>query len=1078
MRLISYSGFKAALCALSLTVLSLGCTPKEDPINPGGGGGGSTTVAVTGVTLSQTSATLEIGGTVTLTATVTPANATDKTVSWSTSDAKVATVNGGKVTAVAEGSATITASAGGKSATCSVTVKKGTVAVTDITLSQTSATLDIGGTITLTATVAPSDATDKTVTWSTSDAKVATVEDGKVTAVAEGSATITATAGGKSATCSVTVKKGTVDVTDITLSQKSLTLEIGGTYMLHATVAPSDATDKTVTWSTSDAKVATVEDGKVTAVAAGSATITAAAGGKSATCSVTVNAATIEPTGITVDKDDVTIGVGESFTITATVLPENATDKTVTWDSSNPSVATVDANGMVTGVAPGNASIVAHSSNERTAICHVIVTASQTATKAALRKFYDAMDGPHWKIERKWDDSKSLSEWEGVDWNPTTGDLKLSFFGEFGLKGQVPDCIDELADYLTDLIIQDETGVTGTLPSSFSNLKRLTNFSLVNTSMSSLPDFFNGMSLEDVLITFNSKMTGQLPESLGTLGSLKSLSIGDNNFSGTVPDSWAQLGSKLRLRGELGLDTRVPDSFVSSQYASYLVNMYLTLTETADSPAPVQVGDYDIPAFWPDHDLKDLVTGKTISYKQIIAKNKVTVLLNWATWCPFSKELMPVLKRMYEKYHKDGLEIIAAFNSTEHQTDEGRPLKDIVQERGYDQWYNFNIHDFVGIEDCIWADATPSAILVDKNGNIMASSRMNVSDPSRNRFGYLASRFLIPLLEEQFGPLEGGGDYSSTDYSEDGKVITLQKASSGKGINLVFMGDAYTDKDIASGLYEQVMRQSMDQFFSIEPYKTYRNKFNVYAVKVVSKHGKTGTGYETALGTNFTNGQAGTGNEDKIYQYALKVSGISDKKNLTIGVIVNALTNGGITSMSESLQSGIGYYSSIGNDPDAFGSTLRHEVGGHGFGFLGDEYSNAGGSPTQAQIDEVKRLYTSYGWYANLDFTNDAKKVKWADFLSDSRYKDEVGIFEGGMNHTKGVYRPSENSMMRHQYEYFNAPSRWAIYKRIMELSGETPTFAKFLEYDAVNRGQQHNAPRRAAKYVEWKPDSAPVVRP
>ena len=979
----TYSGFKAALCALSLTVLSLGCTPKEEPI---------VDIAVSGVSLSPGSLELEVGQTATITATVNPSNATNKTVSWSSSNPSVATVSGGKVTAVATGSATITATAGGKSATCPVTVKSKVVNVTGVTLSQSSATLEIGETVTLTATVAPSDATDKTVTWSTSDAKVATVEGGKVTAVAEGSATITAAAGGKSATCSVTVK-----------------------------------------------------------------------------------AATVEATDITVDKDDVMIGVGESFTITATVIPENATDKTVTWSSSDPSVATVDANGKVTGVAPGHASIMAQTSNAKTAFCHLVVTASQTATKAALRKFYDAMDGPHWKIERKWDDSKPLYEWEGVDWNPTTGDLKLSFFGEFGLKGQVPDCIDELADYLTDLIIQDETGVTGTLPSSFSNLKRLKNLSLVRTSMTSLPDIFSGMSLEDVLITFNSKMAGSLPESLGTLGSLKSLSIGDNNFTGTVPDSWANLGSKLWLRGELGLDTRVPDSFVTSQYASYLINMYLTLTETADSPALVQVGDYDIPAFWPDHDLKDLVTGKTISYKQIIAKNKVTVLLNWATWCPFSKELMPLLKRMYEKYHKDGLEIIAAFNSTHFETDEGRPLKDIVLERGYDQWYNFNIHDFVGIEDCIWADQTPAAILVDKNGNIMSSSRKNVSDPSRDRFGYQASRSLIPLLEDQFGPLEGSGDYSSTDYSQDGKVITLQKASSGKGVNLVFMGDAYTDKDIASGLYEQVMRKSMEEFFSIEPYKTYRNKFNVYAVKVVSKHGKTGPGYTTALGTNVGR----TGNEDKIYQYALKVSGISDKKNLTIGVIVNAVAAGGIATMSESLQSGIGYYSSVGNDPDAFGSTMRHELAGHAFAFLGDEYSSAGGSPTQAQIDEVNRLYTSYGWYANLDFTNDAKKVKWADFLSDTRYKDEVGVFEGGMNLTKGVYRPSANSMMRHQYEYFNAPSRWAIYKRIMELSGETASFSKFLEYDAINRGQQHNAPRRArSNYVEWVPDSAPVVRP
>ncbi|MBP5693564.1 MAG: hypothetical protein J6W86_07650, partial [Bacteroidales bacterium] len=128
-------------------------------------------------------------------------------------------------------------------------------------------------------------------------------------------------------------------------------------------------------------------------------------------------------------------------------------------------------------------------------------------------------------------------------------------------------------------------------------------------------------------------------------------------------------------------------------------------------------------------------------------------------------------------------------------------------------------------------------------------------------------------------------------------------------------------------------------------------------------------------------------------------------------------------------------------------------VGGHAFGFLGDEYAtNFSASPTQEMIDEYNRLYKAYGWYSNIDFTNDPKKVKWADFLSDSRYKDEVGIYEGGINLGKGVYRPSQNSMMNQNEEYFNAPSRWAIYKRIMELSGETPSFSKFLEYDAINR--------------------------
>ena len=167
----------------------------------------------------------------------------------------------------------------------------------------------------------------------------------------------------------------------------------------------------------------------------------------------------------------------------------------------------------------------------------------------------------------------------------------------------------------------------------------------------------------------------------------------------------------------------------------------------------------------------------------------------------------------------------------------------------------------------------------------------------------------------------------------------------------------------------------------------------------------------------------------------------------------------------------------MSNDHAIFGATLRHEVGGHAFAFLGDEYATQNGSPSQATINDITRLYNTYGWYSNVDFTNDPSKVKWADFLSDDRYKDEVGIYEGGLNLKKGVYRPSVNSMMRFNDDYFNAPSRWAIYKRIMELSGGTATFSKFLEYDAINRGQQHNAPRRArSNSVEWVPDSAPVV--
>lgn len=183
------------LGALAVIFALAACGPKEDPV-----------VAVSGITLSQSSVSIEAGSTVNLTATVSPANATDKSVTWSSSDTGVASVAGGVVTGVAEGSATVTASAGGKSAKCEVKVTAKTVAVTGVSLDKTSLTLAPGGSAQLVATVSPSNATDKTVKWSSSDPSKVTVENGLVKAVSPGTAKVTVSAGGFSAGCDVTVQ--------------------------------------------------------------------------------------------------------------------------------------------------------------------------------------------------------------------------------------------------------------------------------------------------------------------------------------------------------------------------------------------------------------------------------------------------------------------------------------------------------------------------------------------------------------------------------------------------------------------------------------------------------------------------------------------------------------------------------------------------------------------------------------------------------------------------------------------------------------------------------------------------------
>ena len=357
--------FRQAILLVAAVLLSTSfwsCSKDEEPVpepTP-------PVVSVTDVTLNKTSTSIQVGGTETLTATVSPKDAANKKVTWKSSNAAIASVDAnGKVTGVAAGEATITVTTeeGGKTATCKVIVSDKEIKVTGVKLNKSETSILVGDNETLTATVLPEDATNQKVTWKSDKPEIASVDaNGKVTGVKAGEATITVTTedGGKTATCKVTVSETSVAVTGVTLNKTELILDTGGSETLTATVAPADATNQKVTWKSDKPEIATVDaNGKVTAVKAGEATITVTTedGGKTATCRVTVSDREIKVTEITLAA--LAIYVGESKAITATVKPDDATNKELTWTSSDETVATVDATGKVTGKKIGTATITA-----------------------------------------------------------------------------------------------------------------------------------------------------------------------------------------------------------------------------------------------------------------------------------------------------------------------------------------------------------------------------------------------------------------------------------------------------------------------------------------------------------------------------------------------------------------------------------------------------------------------------------------------------------------------------------------------------------------------------------------------
>ena len=302
------------------------------------------------------------------------------------------------------------------------------------------------------------------------------------------------------------------------------------------------------------------------------------------------------------------------------------------------------------------------------------------------------------------------------------------------------------------------------------------------------------------------------------------------------------------------------------------------------------------------------------------------------------------------------------------------------------------------------------------------------------------------------------------EYGED-EWITLQKATKGNngGINIVLLGDGFNAKDIASGKYLNDIKQEVEYFFGIEPYKTYRDYFNVYTAIPLSTESGVGTVNTiryNRFNTTFTGGVGLKADYDEVFDYALGAPTVN-KGNLNQTLIImvpNSTDYGGICQMWED-GSAIAFcpQSTYGYPLDTRG-VIQHEAGGHGFGKLGDEYIYHNAFIDFCDCTCCGHVFEfnaakSLGWFDNLELTGKMHSVGWSHLIFDDRYSDIVDIYEGGYMHNRGVFRSEPNSCMNNDIPYYSTISRESIVKRIKAYAGETYSFEDFVKNDKRDAG-------------------------
>lgn len=1003
-----------------------------------------------------------------------------------------------------------------------------TVAVTGVKVNKTALTLEEGNSETLTATVSPDNASNKSVTWKSSATDIATVDgSGKVTAVKAGSATITVTTadGGKTADCSVTVtEQAKIIITGNTakVPVQGGTADFNIQYNISYTVEIEQSAQSWLHFVETKAMQSGTLIFKVDAnegeARTGKATVKDDEGKVSPITLTFEQEPFIAVSSVLVTPETAEIELGETLALTVAVLPEDATDKTVTWESGQPEVASVSDDGIVTAVAEGTANITVKA-GDKSAICPVTVIKSAYETeRAALEAFYRANNGYNWPDQDNWCTDAPLSEWEGVTMTPDGKHVQALEFWYNQVEGFIPEEIADLTElemlsinngyYSTNawplpeaigslkklkfLQFQCYT-LGGTLPESLFRLKDLEVLRINNaegmTPGPIPPEIGNLTGLKELCLSMV-KLTGEVPPEIGNLTNLIKLQLFGNELTGGIPESFGNLVNleKLDMSGNQ-LSGDIPAAFYRVR------NYWMLWPELVEDNNFTQenIRNAKIPA--PKSPAIKMLSRKTLDLEEEFAKNQYTVIIN--TGPEFdSWDIFPSLISLYETNKDKGFNVITSYDNNWDEEEDIKEHDEAFKEKL--QRYNVPWDSFIrhmSNPDPSAASGETSPFYA-KGGTKMypfgSVDEIVVIGPDRTvhyttLIDHTEDKAQLQNFMEYIHDVLGSPlvRYESKDFGADGRVSTLQKASVGQGVDIVITGDGYSDRLIANGTFHKAALQAAEDFFSIEPFKSLRERFNVYQVDAVSRNEEIFNGCSTVFSTRFSGATALTGDNETALSYAAKAVSESRMDDVVVLVLVNSGLSGGTAYLMQAETDHYAAGSSVTWVPyenvvvtDGISSkamVLIHEAGGHGFGKLNDEYSiNYYGKPDEETIDYIKNCHKR-GIFVNVDVSDNPKEVLWSRYIEDGRFTSEnIGVYKGGAGFFDGVWRPTENSVMRtnslNKNNFFNAPSRAQIYTRVMKLSeGQDWQFdyETFVKWDQAHPTRLSASPVKKADSVE-----------